>query len=236
MMTLDYVRSPKKPFPVQAISMPTPAVHSCSSLFDKLPEKVYKKGETIFSQRNAHLHVYRVTKGIVKIYSLHDGKEMLEDYCQKGEMFNCEALFDADRGGLAAEAMTQLTTVKKIPVLAFRQAMMGNAPLYKEVLKTVSNSLNRTQERLRRMTLLNSHHRVIDFLADHAVKSGRRVGYEWVVKPAMTHQDMGNITGTSRQTVTTVLNELRRERLIHFTRNYLIVRDLDALLKMTGRE
>ena len=204
-----------------------------SSPFEAVPEKVLKKGQVIFRDGNAHLYVYFVTKGIVKLSSFHDGKEMLEDYYQAGEMFNCEALSGAGRGNLTAEAMTQLTTIKKIPVYTFRQAMKANAALLEEVLSNISSSLNRTQERLRRMTLLSSRQRVIHFLANHVMKSGRRVGYEWVVKPALTHQEMGCIAGTGRQTVTTVLNELRSNGIIHFNRNYLIVRDMEALKKLS---
>lgn len=205
-----------------------------SSPFEAVPEKVLKKGAVIFRDGNAHLYVYLVTKGIVKLSSFHDGKEMLEDYYQAGEMFSCEALFGTPRENLTAEAMTQLTTIKKVPVHAFRQAMKANAALMGEVLSNVSSSLNRTQERLRRMTMLSSRQRVIHFLANHVLKSGRRVGYEWVVKPALTHQEMGYIAGTGRQTVTTVLNELRSNGIIHFNRNYLIVRDMEALKNMSA--
>jgi len=40
---------------------------------------------------------------------------------------------------------------------------------------------------------------------------------------------MGNLSDTSRQTVTTVLNELKAVNLIHFTRRYIVIRNLDAL-------
>ena len=204
------------------------------SLFDRVPATILKKGEVVFSGANANQYIYLVTKGMVKTYSFHNGREMLEDYFLKDELFNCDVLFAASRSDIVAEAMTQMTTIKKIPIEKFRREMVANVTLYRDVMKSISASLSRSQERLRRITLLNSRHRVIHFLANHVKKAGRQVGYEFVVKPAITHQEVGNISGTSRQTATTVLNELRKKGIIHFNRSYLIVRDLDALLKMAG--
>jgi len=45
----------------------------------------------------------------------------------------------------------------------------------------------------------------------------------------LTHQDIANITCTSRQTVTLVLNELRKDNLIYFNRGKILVRDMAKL-------
>ena len=60
-------------------------------------------------------------------------------------------------------------------------------------------------------------------------RKGERVGYEHVVRKFITHQEIANLTATSRQTVTTVLNQLRSENIITFDRRRLLVRNLDAL-------
>lgn len=202
------------------------------SLFSKAPEKKLKKGDILYSGHNAQHHLYLVTKGIVKLNALHDGKEMLEDYFVEGEIFNCEAILNTHRNNLSAEAMTQMTSVRKVPVKVFKEAMQLNTAIYKDVFDSLHQSLTRSQERLRRMTLLNSRHRIVDFLIKHTLKAGRKVGFEYVVKPAITHKELGIIAGTSRQTATTVLNELRTKGMIHFNRSYLIVRDLDALKRV----
>ena len=41
--------------------------------------------------------------------------------------------------------------------------------------------------------------------------------------------DIANLTGTSRQTVTSVLNDLRKSNLIYFNRNSILIRDLEKL-------
>jgi CRP-like cAMP-binding protein len=50
-----------------------------------------------------------------------------------------------------------------------------------------------------------------------------------MVKNQLTHQDIANLTGTSRQTVTTVLNDLRDRNIINFDRRKILIRDMDKL-------
>jgi CRP/FNR family transcriptional regulator, cyclic AMP receptor protein len=45
----------------------------------------------------------------------------------------------------------------------------------------------------------------------------------------MTHQEIANLTATSRQTVTTILNELRNHNILTFDRKRMLIRDMDRL-------
>lgn len=58
---------------------------------------------------------------------------------------------------------------------------------------------------------------------------GERVGYEWVIRKPVTHLEIANMTATSRQTVTTTLNDLRYKKLLAFNRSRLLVRELEGL-------
>jgi CRP-like cAMP-binding protein len=66
-------------------------------------------------------------------------------------------------------------------------------------------------------------------LKDAASWKGVRVGYETMIQTQLTHKDIASLTGTSRQTVTTILNELKEKNLINFNRKQILIRDLDKL-------
>ena len=85
------------------------------------------------------------------------------------------------------------------------------------------------EKRLESLVFKDSRSRVIDFLLDLADKKGTRVGYETLIEGFFTHQEIANLTATSRQTVTTVLNELRTRNLLTFNRKRLLIRDLELL-------
>ena len=69
----------------------------------------------------------------------------------------------------------------------------------------------------------------MEFLHQMGLEQGRRVGFETLVKHNMTHQDIADLTGTSRQMVTAVLNQLKRSNVLYFNRKKIFFRDLNSL-------
>jgi hypothetical protein len=85
------------------------------------------------------------------------------------------------------------------------------------------------ERRLESLVFRDSRSRIVEFLVSLVKNKGQRVGYEWVVRQFLTHQEIANLTATSRQTVTTTLNDLRFKKLLTFNRSRLLVRDLEKL-------
>jgi CRP-like cAMP-binding protein len=70
----------------------------------------------------------------------------------------------------------------------------------------------------------------VEFLRDWAYEKGKKVGFETMMKNYLTHKDIASLTGTSRQTVTTILNELKDKNIINFDRRRILVRDMEKLV------
>ena len=107
--------------------------------------------------------------------------------------------------------------------------MRSNHLLSVKILNLIGERLRRAENRLEALIFKDARTRIVDFLKDTASRRGRRVGYETLVKHSMTQQDIANLTGTSRQTVTSVLNELRKSNLIYFNRKSILIRDIANL-------
>lgn len=189
----------------------------------------FRKGEAIFADGAAAPFVYIVVKGYVKLVSYTNDREVLEDYYQAGDIFHTAQLFGQEPKQYAASAMSRHAVVRKVPALAFRQYIQQDQVLLNLTIQCIGEALERTRDRLRRLAVLHSNDRIVDFLTTFAQQSGRCIGYEWVIYAIPTHGDIGLITGTSRQTVTTVLNGLRRTGLIDFNRKNMIIRDMRTL-------
>jgi CRP/FNR family cyclic AMP-dependent transcriptional regulator len=54
------------------------------------------------------------------------------------------------------------------------------------------------------------------------------------VRLAMTHKEISQLIGTSRETITRLLSEFRRHELAELKRSILIIRNRPALLHMVG--
>ncbi len=71
--------------------------------------------------------------------------------------------------------------------------------------------------------------RIIDFIKDLADESGKPIANGISVEHFYTHKDIADLVGASRQTVTTIFNELKSENLIFFKRKLIEIPDLARL-------
>ncbi len=126
-------------------------------------------------------------------------------------------------------ALSPATAYYRIPVEIFRQIMDKNPRLAMSVIAMIGTKLRQTENQLESLIFKDARGRIIDFIIENANQSGRQVGLETLLKHSLTQQDIANYTGTSRQTVTAVLNDLRKNNKIYFTRSSILIRDLAAL-------
>ena len=189
----------------------------------------YSKGDYVYSPNKKAEYVYFVRKGRIKISLLSDdGKTIIKAVLQEGEVFGELALIGEQHRTEFAQAMED-SEIQAIPLYITQNLMQQNQQFGQLVIQLIGNRLLQTQKRLEALVFCDARSRIIQFLSDLATEKGRRVGYEMLVPKFFTHQEIANLTDTSRQTVTTILNELRADNLIYFDRKRLLVRDVKKL-------
>ncbi len=196
---------------------------------DKHTEKIFKKGEIIYLSDDLSDRIYFILRGRVKISIQGEGeKEIIKAVLGRGEVFGEMALVDDGKRTDVAVAMeeTELCIIHKRDITTLFKERNG---LQTYFLKLMGSRVLEVESRLESLIFKDSRTRIIDFLLDLSTKKGERVGYEVVVRKFLTHQEIANLTATSRQTVTTVLNELRSKELIKFDRRRLLIRDKEKL-------
>lgn len=189
----------------------------------------YRKGEYIYMPNEYADKIYFIASGKIKIgaYS-SDGKEITKAILNMGEVFGELALIGEERRRDFAVAMEAteicLMTIKEMKIL-----MKERSGLEYFIMKIIGSRLLKMEKRLESLVFKDSRTRIVDFLKELAVEKGMKVGYEILVQGFFTHQEIANLTATSRQTVTTVLNDLRKQNIIFFNRRKLLIRDLSKL-------
>ncbi len=200
---------------------------------EKHAQRTFKKGEFIYIPEEQAEHLYLLSDGRVKIGTYGEGgKEITKAILNAGEVFGELSLIGADKRRDFAYAM-ESTTVCIITVDEMKSLMREYNGLQLFIMKIMGNRVLEMEQRLESLVFRDSRTRIVEYLLNLAKKKGQRVGYEVVVRRFLTHQEIANLTATSRQTVTTVLNELRAKNLITFNRKRLLVRDIAALGKET---
>ncbi|RED99428.1 Crp/Fnr family transcriptional regulator [Marinoscillum furvescens] len=202
-----------------------------SDLENKHNPHLYQRDEFIYFPDEPSMNIYMIADGRVKIGSyLGDGTEMVKAILAKGEIFGELALAGEDRRSDFAQAMDNNTRVCPMTIDSLKALMQQNQELSLKIFKIMGFRLRKMERRIESLVFKDARSRIVDFLREMAEEKGQKVGFEMMIKNHLTHKNIASLTGTSRQTVTTVLNELREENIINFDRRRILIRDMDKLV------
>ncbi len=113
--------------------------------------------------------------------------------------------------------------------MELKELMFENRELSFKVLKLIGLRLMKLERKMELLVFKDARTRIIEFLKDTAAWKGKRVGFETMIPTRLSHKDIASLTGTSSQTVTTILNELKEKNLINFDRKKILIRNLENL-------
>ncbi|MFT5640508.1 MAG: CRP/FNR family cyclic AMP-dependent transcriptional regulator [Cyclobacteriaceae bacterium] len=199
-------------------------------LENKHNPNLYKRDDYIYFPEESSQNIYMIADGRVKIGSyLKDGKEIIKSILGKGEIFGELVLAGEDKRSDFAQAMDDNTRVCPMTLEDLQDLMKDNQVLSLKIFKILGFRLRKMERRIESLVFKDARTRIVDFIRDMAEERGQKVGFETMIKNHLTHKDIASLTGTSRQTVTTVLNELREENIINFDRRRILIRDMDKL-------
>ncbi|MEP2670313.1 MAG: Crp/Fnr family transcriptional regulator [Cyclobacteriaceae bacterium] len=203
--------------------------HKTKTMAEKHIFTEFKKDEFIYFQEEKATHIYMIATGRVKIgHYLDDGKEVVTAILGTGEIFGELALAGEDQRKDFAQAMDNVS-ICPLSIDDLKDLMKEDKELSFKLLKLVGLRLMKLERKLELLVFKDARTRIIEFLKDSASWKGKKVGFETMIPTKLTHKDIAALTGTSRQTVTTILNELKDQNLINFDRRKILIRDLDQL-------
>jgi len=190
----------------------------------------FKKEEFVYFHDDASNYIYMIAEGRIKIGSyLEDGKESVKAILNKGEIFGELALTGEDKRQDFAQSLDSGTIVCPMTLEDMKNLMANSQPLSFKMMKLIGLRLRKTERRLESLVFKDARTRIVEFLRDEANEKGKKIGFETMIPSHLTHKDIAALTGTSRQTVTTILNELRDKNIINFDRRKILIRDMELL-------
>jgi CRP/FNR family cyclic AMP-dependent transcriptional regulator len=190
----------------------------------------FKKDQFIYFPEEPASFIYMISSGRVRIgHYLDDGKEVVKSILSTGEIFGEMGLAGEEKRCDFAQAMDANTIVCPLSIEELKDLMYENRELSFKILKLIGFRLMKLERKLELLVFKDARTRIVEFLKDAASWKGKKVGFETLIPTKLTHKDIAALTGTSRQTVTTILNELKDQNLINFDRKRILIRDLEKL-------
>jgi CRP-like cAMP-binding protein len=196
----------------------------------KIKDSDIEKNEYIYFPEDPSSSIYFLKKGRVKIGTYSDnGKEIIKTILGPGEIFGELSLVGEGKRKDFAIALDNNVKLCAMGIEDMEEMMGNNSMLGMKITKLIGFRLQKIERRLESLIFKDARTRIIDFIVDMGREKGKPIGKEILVKHNLTHLDIANLTATSRQTVTTILNELKDKNLIYLERNQFLIRDIEQL-------
>jgi CRP/FNR family transcriptional regulator len=192
-------------------------------------ERRYKKNDIIFFEEDTGHYLYFVKEGRVKVSRLlPNGKEMILAFHSEGEYFGEMALID---GGTTPASVTAVrpTVIFVMGAKEFTN-LLENPRVNSIILKTLCGRCRNAWAQIEVLTFHNADARIRTAFYHMARQSGIDTGSGVKIPMHLTHKEISDIVGISRETATRVLSHLQELELIKVETRHFVVNDPDQLV------
>lgn len=180
-----------------------------------------EKNSLIFQAGAPSEYVYIILSGRAKIYELSpQGKEVIMWFCFSGELFGLAEVWRGTHRDVYAQACSTVELVR-IDHKRFRQYLMDNPSMAMQVIDILSGRLRVLGDMLLNLTSTDVTARLVKLLARLFQRYGQRRDGGIYIDIPLTHQEMADMIGCCRQTVTSTLGTLKRTHGLRSDRRML---------------
>src|SRR5438552_14994934 len=242
------MRSPtekvKTPYGLEVVENHIPYPLPKDRLFRNLPQAVraelaaislsaaYRKGEILFAEGQAPRGIFVIYEGSVKLSAnSFDGKSLILHLATPGDVVGLPGTISGKRYETTAEALepVQASFISRKP---FRDFVRAHGEVGLRVAETLSDIYHATYREFRYLGLSGSAEgKLARFLLDLTADQDHDHGHARA-KLILTHEEIADVVGTSRETVTRLFAEFKRKRLVEVHGSRLLIVNKASLQKL----
>jgi CRP/FNR family transcriptional regulator, cyclic AMP receptor protein len=189
----------------------------------------YPAGAVLFIEKQTARGVYVLCEGEVKLsVSSSEGKKLILRIAKAGEVLGLVSALSGTPHELTAE-MLRPSQVAFIPRDAFLRFMAKHPEAYPVVAGQLGSQYQVACEQLRNLGLTASApEKLAKLLLDFAA-AGQQTKGGTRVKLPLTHEEIAEFIGTTRETVTRTLSEFKSQHLVELHGSTLVIENREAL-------
>ena len=198
--------------------------------FRKFKKYSYKKGEVILRGGDEPNGIFFIAEGFTRMYFIcAEGREFTLTILRPGSFFPAIWLICDTPNLYFFEAITEVT-IFKAPKDETYSFLNNNTQVLFTLTRNILYGINSFMTRFPHLMLGNSQEKiasVIVYLAENYAAKGRN--NEIKITLSLSHQDIANLAGLSRETTTLEISKLCKQKLITTSYRKLIVKDIRGL-------
>ncbi|MED1115049.1 Crp/Fnr family transcriptional regulator [Bacillus paramycoides] len=191
--------------------------------------RTYKSKSFVFMQGELLDRVFFIHSGKVKIQKTDaTGNEQIVAVLQAGEMFPHAGFF---RQGVFPAHAEIIDTAQLIvtPIADFEKILIQHPELCIKLFKVLGEKIVDLQNRLEEQILHDTYEQIIMLLLRLCKSNGTQINDTYTLKTQFTNRELANMIGSSRETVSRTISQLKRRKLIVLDENGCYIIDPNAL-------
>jgi CRP/FNR family cyclic AMP-dependent transcriptional regulator len=193
----------------------------------------YPKGAVLFVEGQSPRGIFVLCKGRVKLSICStDGKTLILKIAEPGEVLGLSATVSGKTYELTAEAVDpcQVNFIKREDFLRF---LREHSEACLRVAEQLSEKYNSACREIRALGLSHSAgEKLAKLLLEWSVRNGEATKTEPRLKLALTHEEIAQMIGTSRETVTRLFADMKKRQIVQSKGSTLLIRNKAALKAM----
>ena len=191
-------------------------------LLPLLREKRVSKDTIIFHQEDEGGGLFLILEGEIKISRIvRDGREVIIAVLQKGNFFGEMSLLDGQPRAATATAASS-SRMLVMDRETFLHQVLPRSDHATTMLRELSKRIRAADKKIEQLAIGNVFERLFHFLGHLArrfpIRSGRAV-----ITRRPTHQELAEIVGASRETVTRTLAAMEKNKLIEIHQRQIVI-------------
>ena len=191
-------------------------------------------GEYIYFPHQNRNKLYFTKDGFIKLgYIDEQGNEVIKEIIQKGEVFGQLTLEKNNEEDEFAQAYKGHVSLCAFTMEDFVRLLQRKPEMAIAFSFHLGNKLRKVENRLLNILNKDVKSRLVQLLLQLAVDNKSIIDNKAVIEKFLTHDDIAKLIGSSRQTVTTTLNQFEKQNLISISKKEITINDV-ALFKKTA--
>jgi CRP/FNR family cyclic AMP-dependent transcriptional regulator len=205
-------------------------------LINKMLVKQFKKNEVILYEEDTNEYMYIILLGKVKVVrTTLDGKEIILAIHQSGSFFGEMSLIDG-KTSPASVIATEDSLISIISKVDFFSIIFSQNKITRNLLHILCDRLRKSWDTIQLLNFNNAAQRTKMLFLMLADEYGEKTPEGIILNIKLTHQDISDMTGLTRETVTRVIDKFQKSKEITILKdkyirlgNNFLQKDLNVL-------
>jgi CRP-like cAMP-binding protein len=190
---------------------------------------IYKKNSIFLQQDEKSSHLFIILSGQVKISLISEcGRELILRLLGKNDFFGEMSLLNENVNEAMATSITDVELLS-ISHKDFAKYIETHPAVALAIMSHLCDNLNKAYRQIESLVFLNVQSRIARIFLDMAKSSSIKTEKGIFFVPQITHQELANMVGTSRETVTKIITKFKTKGSIKITRDGIILTDQNYL-------